>query len=538
MKKNMMLIGMLVSLLIVPTKMFAQAQVADSATPAESELIAPEAPVAVDNAAMVADMDNAALDSAAAEEVIAPVKEKKVREPRVQKIDSLHYSYGSVVSAHFGMGMSGLWATQSSNAELENSWGFPGFNVGVRYSYFFLHWLGFTTGLDYSTFNSTITMKGVMDWNSGIKNLQGEEYIHRLNFSGEGEAQSNWKEVEYLGMVEIPIALSFRYKPNKVGFISTLGLKLGFPVKGRYRYEGTLNHSAYFKSLNYLEYNDRHFIANDSYNELYKDYKSDTWSVVNAEVFGEIGMLFQVHERVDLSLSVYGGYCVNDVNKTAYSERGALGFRTAQQAVSAPDMNLTCMNAYNGLIGTNAIDHINPWNCGVKIGVHIYCAKENDAERAARLAKHDVAPAPEPQVIYVRDTVTLRDTTILHDTVVDVHEQVTRMLEKVIIYYKSGDAKTPIINPANLLNDAAAIIAANPQIRVSVEGHASSDGNPDFNQMLSQSRAMNVANILREKGVKDSQIEIRAYGSDHPLKFGDQNDKNKDRRVEIIPIAQ
>jgi len=531
MKKNMMIIGMLVSLLIVPNYTFAQAQVAaEPATPAVDE---PVAPVAVDSAAMVADIDNAALDSAAAEEVMAPVKEKKVREPRVQKVDSLHYSYGSVVSAHFGMGMSGLWATQSSNAQLENSWGFPGFSVGVRYSYFFLHWLGFTTGLDYSTFNSTIKMKGVMDFESG------KGYVHRLNFSEEGEAQSTWKEDEYLGMVEIPIALSFRYKPNKVGFLSTLGLKLGVPVVGRYRSQGTLNHSGYWKNLNYLEYNDNHFIANDSYDKQFTDYKSETWSPVNAEVFAEIGMLFQVHQRVDLSLSVYGGYCVNDVNKTAYSNRAALGFRTAEQTVRGPQMDTKFMNAYNGLIGTNAIDHINPWNCGVKIGVHIYCAKENDAERAARLAKHDVVAA-EPQVIYVRDTITVTDTleTIIHDTVIDVHEKVTRMLEKVIIYYKSGDAMTPIINPANLLNDAAAIIAANPQVRVSVEGHASSDGNPDYNKMLSQSRAMNVANILREKGVKDSQIEIRAYGSDHPLKFGDQNDKNKDRRVEIIPIAQ
>jgi len=554
MKKNMMFIGMLVALLIVPNYTFARkakkAQVVDSAIVAEA--IDTIAPVAAAEAATVeaaaaeeVAVETAAVEEAAAEEVIAPVKEKKVREPRVQVIDSTHYSYGSVINVHFGFGMSGLWATEG-NAQLQNSWGFPGFNVGLRYSYYFLSWLGFTTGLDYSTYMSDITMTGVMDWQSANKNNLGNNYLHRLNFSGEGEAQSTWKETESLGMIEIPIALSFKYKPNKVGLLSTIGLKLGFPVKGRYSYEGNLNHTGYHQELGYLEQNDRRFLANDAYSEPYKDYAKSTWSVINAEVFGEIGALFQVHERIDLSLSLYGSYGVNDINKTAYNDRVDLGFRTAEQAVRAPEMNVTCMNAYNGLIGTKAIDHINPWNCGVKIGVHIYCADENDAERARRLAQHDVAPAPaEPQIIYIRDTVReeIRDTVtiekqvVVHDTVVNQIEKVTKLLEKVIIYYKVGDSKTPIINPSNLLDDAAAIIAANPSIRVSVEGHASSDGNAAYNQKLSKNRAENVASILREKGVKDSQIEIQAYGSSHPLKFGSQDDPDKDRRVEIIPIT-
>jgi len=554
MKKNMMFIGMLVALLIVPNYTFAQTVVADSAaTAAADSLVAVAAPVADSIAAPVEAVADTIAPVVAAEaaavETAVVAEEKKVREPRVQKVDSTHYSYGSVINVHFGFGASGLWATEG-NAQLKNSWGFPGFNVGLRYSYYFLSWLGFTTGLDYSTYMSDITMTGVMDWQSTTKNNQGNHYLHRLNFSGEGQAQSTWKETETLGMIEIPIALSFKYKPNKVGLLSTVGLKLGFPIKGRYSYEGNLNHTGYHQELNYLEQNDRRFLANDAYSEPYKDYDKSTWSPVNAELFGEIGALFQVHERVDLSLSVYGSYGVNDINKTAYNDRVDLGFRTAEQAVRAPEMNVTCMNAYNGLIGTKAIDHINPWNLGVKIGVHIYCADENDAERARRLAAMNVAPAP--QIIYIRDTVreeirdtvkvteVVRDTVqtqvVVHDTIVNQIEKVTRMLEKVIIYYKSGDSKTPIINPSNLLDDAAAIIAANPAIRVSVEGHASSDGNPQYNQMLSENRALNVAKILRDKGVKDSQIEIQAYGSSHPLKFGNQDDPNKDRRVEIIPI--
>lgn len=489
MKKNIMFIGMLVALLTVPAYTFA------------------------------------ANDSIAA----APVKEKKVREPRVQVIDSTHYSLGSVVSAQFGFGNSGLWATNGT-AQLQNTWGFPGFSAGVRYSYFFLNWLGFTTGLDYSTYTSTISMKGVMDWNSGVKNLLGEEYIHRLNFSGEGDAQSTWAETEDLGMIEIPIALSFKYKPNKVGLISTVGLKLGFPVIGRYSYKGTLNHIGYSNTLNYAETNDERFVSNDSYNETFKDYKKGTWSVVNAEVFGEIGALFQVSERVDLSLSVYGGYCANDVNRTAYSDRADLGFRTAQQAQRAPKMDMSCMTAYQGLVGTNAIDHINPWNLGVKIGVHIYCAKENDAERAARLAE-----LMKDSIVYVRDTVTMtevvRDTVEKQVMVRDTIQVLTTMLNKVTIYYKAGDSKNPIIEPADLLDEAAAILVANPAIHVIVRGYASADGGRRFNELLSENRAQRVADVLRKRGVANSQIEIESM-----VATDSQTDSR--RCVEIIPVKR
>jgi len=485
MKKNMMVIGMLVALLTIPVNMFAQE------------------------------------DSVSA----------KVREPRVQVIDSLHYSRGSVVSAYFGLGNSGLWASNGS-AQLQNTWGFPGFSVGARYSYFFLDWLGFTTGLDYSTYNSTIKMQGIYV-NKGMKTDMNYAYEHRLKFSGDQDPNaplSTWEENEYLGMIEIPIALSFRYKPNKVGFISTLGLKMGFPVVGRYSYKGTLNRYGWSDQFNYLEKNDQYMASNESYEQTLTAYRKGTWSVINAEAFAEVGALFQVAERVDLSLSIYGGYCMNDVNKTDYNARQDLGFQLTNRA---PQANMSSMPSYQGMIGTKAIDHINPWNVGVKIGVHIYCADKNDKERAAE--------KKEIEQIFVRDTILMQEVYRVHDTVVVEKEVVVRdtvrerynelvgMLGKIVVYYKVGDSKNPQIQPANMLDEVARLMVANPELRIKVKGYASADGSRRYNEMLSENRAQTIASVLRKKGVSDKQIVLESEVSS-------SSDLDASRSVEIVPL--
>ncbi len=61
---------------------------------------------------------------------------------------------------------------------------------------------------------------------------------------------------------------------------------------------------------------------------------------------------------------------------------------------------------------------------------------------------------------------------------------------------------------------------------VTVEGYADKDtGNPELNQKYSEERANKVADLLRNKGVSDDQINIKAYG-DTVQPFS-QNDKNR-----------
>ncbi|MCQ2311812.1 MAG: OmpA family protein [Paludibacteraceae bacterium] len=533
MKKNC-ICGLLVTLLAIPT--FAQEVQQDSTINAQVEAAfdAAAAEAAMMDSAIVANADSAIvadIDSAALEEAVAPAKQKRERKERVYPVDSVHYTKGHVLSVGLGFGMSGLW---SNGDNIKNGIGFPGFNASLRYTYYFFNWMGFTTGIDFSTYRAEAKLEGVMDLEPGITDHK-VGYIHRLDFGD----KSSWKEMQDVKMLEVPIALSFRAKPHHVGFLGTVGLKLAFPVYGSYNYKGTLDHLAAFPESGFGKDAVTPLWTEDGleHNEAV-EIKRSTINVVNCNIFGEVGILFQVHPRVDLSVSLYANYGLNDLNSTKHRDRADYAFGPAvyENREHIPFSDGTYQE-HNGLFGAAIIDRVQPWNCGIKVAAHFNVNKKSDEQKAL---ENYVAPE------MMHDTISLTDTVYIHDTIVreiviketieKKVEQITKMLEKVIIYYNVGDSKTPIINPANLLDSVATIIAENPQIRVAVEGHASSDGNPQLNMMLSENRALNVATLLRAKGVKDSQMEVTGYGSEHPLKFGAADDPTKDRRVEIIPL--
>ncbi|MCK8783261.1 OmpA family protein [Roseomonas sp. NAR14] len=79
-----------------------------------------------------------------------------------------------------------------------------------------------------------------------------------------------------------------------------------------------------------------------------------------------------------------------------------------------------------------------------------------------------------------------------------------------------------------VIREAAASAAANPQSAVYVLGFADPDGGRAFNRALSEARAQNVANQLRQEGVAPARIRVRARG---PVPF--EMFPLESRRVEI-----
>jgi len=536
MKKNIVF-GMLVSLLAIP--MYTQAQKAPAMISEEVATDNGSASKEAEKAAKAAAKEAEKAEKAAAKEAAKAEKDAAKEAKKAAQPAGVHYSTGSVISVGFGAGCGGM---QTTGDNITSKMAYPTYNVGLRYTYFFKKFMGFTTGVDFSSYNATFGLKGILDWN-GVTTGYNEmltptPYSHRLNFDAEGKTGSKWSELETIGMVEVPIALTFKAKPNKVGFLGTLGLKLGFPVTGSYKYEGTLNHTAYFDNMGYLEVNPDRYMMNDKYEDIAAiKYDKKVWNVLNCGVFAEAGILFQVHPRVDMSLSIYGSYYINSVNGTPDEDRQKLGFASANNNYATANNGemQSIMNQYNGLIGTDVVDRINPFSCGVKLALHINCSNKSDEQRAAELY---VAP----EIIHVYDTVNTISVQLVHDTLV----QEVRIPcdpeysaeEKEIIYYQVGDASSPVIQPANLLDKLAAKLKADPEMKIVVAGHASPEGNPIYNEILAQKRADKIAKMLIDKGVNKYQLIVRSYGSERPSNVTGIEDLVKDRRVEIIPDEQ
>ena len=85
----------------------------------------------------------------------------------------------------------------------------------------------------------------------------------------------------------------------------------------------------------------------------------------------------------------------------------------------------------------------------------------------------------------------------------------------------------------------AGVLNQYPSTLVRVEGHTDSVGSEAYNMDLSNRRANGVKNLLVQRGVADSRIDIVGYGKTMPV-AGNETEagRQKNRRVEIKIVPQ
>jgi peptidoglycan-associated lipoprotein len=81
----------------------------------------------------------------------------------------------------------------------------------------------------------------------------------------------------------------------------------------------------------------------------------------------------------------------------------------------------------------------------------------------------------------------------------------------------------------------AAFLAANPQVSVSLEGHADERGSREYNLALGERRAQSVKRQMVLLGAGANQIRTTSYGEERPVVDGhDEAAWSQNRRVEIL----
>jgi OOP family OmpA-OmpF porin len=86
-----------------------------------------------------------------------------------------------------------------------------------------------------------------------------------------------------------------------------------------------------------------------------------------------------------------------------------------------------------------------------------------------------------------------------------------------------------------LLDEVAKVIQENPHVqKISIEGHASDEGDENYNLSLSKARAEAVRAYLVTKGVAADRLSSTGYGESKPLVANDTGpNREKNRRVEF-----
>lgn len=127
-------------------------------------------------------------------------------------------------------------------------------------------------------------------------------------------------------------------------------------------------------------------------------------------------------------------------------------------------------------------------------------------------------PPPPPARVEVRDNK------------IEIREKIQFDHAKATIKEESHD----------LLNEIVDVIKKNPHIKkISVEGHASAEGDPGFNKRLSADCAKSVVEYLVDKGIPKEALQSQGFGVEKPIASNDtEAGREKNRRVEFNIIEQ
>jgi outer membrane protein OmpA-like peptidoglycan-associated protein len=120
---------------------------------------------------------------------------------------------------------------------------------------------------------------------------------------------------------------------------------------------------------------------------------------------------------------------------------------------------------------------------------------------------------------------------------VEVRDDRIEIKEKIQFEYNKA---TILPTSFSLMDEIADVIKKNVRIKkISIEGHASSEGNPDHNRKLSDSRAKAVMAYLVGKTVEPARLAAKGWGADKPLADNaTEQGREKNRRVEFLIVEQ
>ncbi len=116
---------------------------------------------------------------------------------------------------------------------------------------------------------------------------------------------------------------------------------------------------------------------------------------------------------------------------------------------------------------------------------------------------------------------------------------VERQGDKLYVALPSGilfDVDKDQLRPAarQSLATAADVLVKYPDTYVTVEGHTDSTGSLEYNQSLSERRAMRVRDVLAQDGVPPARLAVRGYGETDPIADNSTPEgRQQNRRVQL-----
>lgn len=423
--------------------------------------------------------------------------------------------------------------------------GFASARAQVQYAWFFHEHWGIGAGLWFENLTSNASLVNGMD---------STDFVYNDRTDTEGEPQYNhtarvraWRERETLWNIAIPVSIQTQWwnEEGEAGIFGAIGIAPAFAVSQRYRLVAAdVEHFGYYKNwdltLDGME--DHEYARND---QIYKEHKNAQGTMhvkPMATIFAEIGALVNLNKELDMMIGLYGHFTPNNIVSdketliSQYLPEEDVAGKDAPPFGWGPDQRVgpsTFMDEYKGLYATNLREgRTMPWAVGVKIGLHWH---HFDKPKSHTEQNYDYFFRPDTTYRTVERIET--ETTERIDTFKRVPKVEIKLIQKKVdklnkIYF-AFDSYNLNNKSKKYLRDIYAILKEVPN-HIIIGGHASEEGQAEYNEILALNRATAVKNYLVSLGIPEAQLEVKNYGARIANEERVDNNISLDRRVEII----
>ena len=422
--------------------------------------------------------------------------------------------------------------------------------LGAQY-FFNRHW-GLALSGEYFVFN---TQSKYVD-KSFLFNEQVDDEGHPYNLT---IRLKNWKENQTTRFVEIPLMGMFQHKFGKQqrhGFYVGLGVKAQIPISNFYeRAEGDIKVSGYYPAWHLPLGEEGKSVELPQHG--YGTNKNRLWEgqqnlKTGFAAVGELGFLFGLSPRVDLTLGASIDYGFTNISNKKDNLLGPVSGKTQQDGSYVSEMVY-----YNGVLNSSQTAYINTMSVRGKIGLRIKLGKlspppvveeaaeeENEEDKYPKYEQrasivdtiviiHIPAEQPEPKVEKkespVADNLLGKKETKEAEPLPKAEEE--ELIESI---YFGLNKSTLDSASKEVLDRKVALMRKHPQTTLFVVGHTCNIGSSDYNEKLSYNRAEAAKVYLVKKGISASRIILVPQGMENPTySNSSQHGKELNRRVDF-----
>ena len=126
-----------------------------------------------------------------------------------------------------------------------------------------------------------------------------------------------------------------------------------------------------------------------------------------------------------------------------------------------------------------------------------------------------------------------KEVSLDHDILMKAYKKGDEIKLDALFFTVNTDLLRNISLP--VIERLAQILKENEALKISIEGHTSSDGIKETNQKLSEQRAEKIKQLLIERGIVSNRLQTIGFGQTKPIISNDTDEQRKmNRRVEFI----